>query len=875
MFLYFRCMKKIILLIGGIILFHNSLWAQVSDNFSDNNFTSNPSWQGDVAKFEVNTASQLHLNAPAATDTAYLSTTNNRIDTAEWQFWMKMDFSPSTSNQLRVYLCSDQSDLTSPLLNGYYLQMGTLGSLDSIQLYKQNGPLITYLGGGLPGHVAATTNTLRIKVRRDQFGNWTVWSDTLGGHNFQVEMTATDNSITTTAHFGFVCLYTSTRSDKFYFDDVYIGGYQFDITPPSILSATIVGPNALDVLFDEDVSLSSSQTTANYNVTTLGSPIVALRDAANNALVHLTFFNSFQSASYTITVNGVQDLSLNILNGGVFTFSNYVPAVNDIIINEIFADPTPSIGLPVYEYVELYNRSPVAIDLKNWSFSDSSSSQTFPSSIILKPDSFLIVCAASLVSNFTPFGTVYGLGSLPSLNNTGDVLSLKNQAGTVINSVAYTDSWYGDNVKKSGGWSLELIDPSNPCGGANNWKASSDPSGGTPGKVNSVFGSNPDLIAPQLIRAVILTNQSVRLYFSESVDGGLASSVANYQVNNSLGQPTAAYVVPPQYNSVDLLFSNTILPKTIYTITAENIKDCTGNEIGASNSARFGIAEPAIPGDILINEILFNPRSGSYDFVELYSTSDKIIDLGKMLLASRSSDRQIDVAYNPAPASGYLFFPNSYLVLTENIADIKANYQCPDDALFLEMATLPGFNDDEDYVVLMNQSTEIIDELHYFDTWHFPLLNNKEGVSLERIRFNDSTQSPSNWHSAASAVGFATPGYKNSQSLTDDNTTGELTLTPEVFSPDNDGVDDILTINYKLDMPGYTAKVEVYDASGRLIKSIAKNETLPQEGHFTWDGTDNTRSKLSYGIYIIYAEMFQINGKVKRCKKDCVLAGKL
>ena len=88
-------MKKLIFSLLLIFTFH-FVNAQVNDNFSDGNFTANPTWLGDTTKFIVNSSFQLQLNAPAITDTAYISTISNRLDSTEWQFWVKLDFSPST-----------------------------------------------------------------------------------------------------------------------------------------------------------------------------------------------------------------------------------------------------------------------------------------------------------------------------------------------------------------------------------------------------------------------------------------------------------------------------------------------------------------------------------------------------------------------------------------------------------------------------------------------------------------------------------------------------------------------------------------------------------------------------------------------------------
>lgn len=162
------------------------MFAQVDDDFTDGNFSADPAWNGDVAKFEVNAAQQLHLNAPAVTDTACIYTGNTSIDNTEWLFYFKLDFSPSGSNLLKTYLVADQPDFRQPL-NGYFLKMGEDGSNDGIDFYLQQGTTETLLLSGIDGHVSATVNNVAIKVTRDGSGNWTVLSDITGGNNYTLE----------------------------------------------------------------------------------------------------------------------------------------------------------------------------------------------------------------------------------------------------------------------------------------------------------------------------------------------------------------------------------------------------------------------------------------------------------------------------------------------------------------------------------------------------------------------------------------------------------------------------------------------------------------------------------------------------------------
>jgi hypothetical protein len=156
----------------------------------------------------------------------------------------------------------------------------------------------------------------------------------------------------------------------------------------------------------------------------------------------------------------------------------------------------------------------------------------------------------------------------------------------------------------------------------------------------------------------------------------------------------------------------------------------------------------------------------------------------------------------------------------------------------------------------------------------FPLLNTSEGVSLERINYTCETNNPDNWHSAAFSVGYGTPGYKNSQYLEENNETDDFVLSSDIFSPDNDGYQDVLEINYHLSFPNNVANIIVYDAKGRKIRWLSKNELLGTNGTVFWDGLNELHEKISPGIYIIFIEVFDTDGNIKHYKKNVVVAYK-
>ena len=177
--------------------------------------------------------------------------------------------------------------------------------------------------------------------------------------------------------------------------------------------------------------------------------------------------------------------------------------------------------------------------------------------------------------------------------------------------------------------------------------------------------------------------------------------------------------------------------------------------------------------------------------------------------------------------------------------------------------------------VALNFQGNVVDEVKYKDDWHFKLIDNDEGVSLERIDPAGPSQNETNWHSAASTAGYGTPTYKNSQYKLLNGINATIGVTPKIFSPDNDGRDDIATIQYEVTEHGYVANITIFDAAGRPIRSLVRNGTLGLKGYWNWDGLDDKGNKLPVGTYIIFTEIFNLQGKKDRFKSTVVLARKL
>ena len=545
----------------------------------------------------------------------------------------------------------------------------------------------------------------------------------------------------------------------------------------------------------------------------------------------------------------------------------------DVVIGEIMADQTPQIGLPSNEWVELKNVSSNPVNLQNWRIGDVTGQSGPMPNFILQPDSFVIVCTGSAVAAMQVYGRVISVTSFPSLDNEGDQLFLKSNTGLTIHAVSYTLSWYQNAVKSDGGWTLEMIDTKNPCSGISNWKASTDARGGSPGIKNSVDAVNNDQSAPSIKNAYAIDNLNIVIVFDEPVDSLKGATIANYSIDGGLGIQSAISI-SPLFDKVQLKLTTAMQANKVYNITVNNVTDCKNNSIGSKNKTKVGLPVDAALTEMVINEILFNPKSGGYDYVEFYNRSNKIFDANKLYVANRNSSGVISSTKLISTVTYYIF-PGDYIVVTEDAINLSFDYMVQNpDAVFI-VSSLPPFPDNEGDVILLNSQGAVVDEVKYKDDWQFALLADPNGVSLERIDPDGISQEAANWHSAASTAGFGTPTYKNSQYKLLQSTNATIEITPKVFSPDNDGRDDIATIQYKTTEPGYVANITIYDANGRPVRNLVKNATLSLQGYWIWDGLNDKKLKLPVGTYILFTEIFNLNGKKETFKNVVVLARQL
>ena len=382
----------------------------------------------------------------------------------------------------------------------------------------------------------------------------------------------------------------------------------------------------------------------------------------------------------------------------------------------------------------------------------------------------------------------------------------------------------------------------------------------------------PDVKPPTLLSAKALDEFNIEVVFSERLQVPSALMASNYMLSN-LGNPVN--VSNTIMANVHKLTFASALPNGENKLTVNNLSDLAGNPIAANSSSSFFYLKPYTlkKGDVLISEILSNPKTGGVDFVEIYNNTNQILDLKELQLANT------DAAGNPANIKNVsttsVYMPaKTYWVLTTNPAIVKQHYEAKFPDQFIQMSSLPAFNNDQGTVVLLT-TNGVLEQLNYNEKMHIKLLQDGDGVSLERVSFKDNVNAMGNFKSAAQSVGSATPTAKNSQEFDSSVAKSRVSIANKVFSPDNDGFDDVLKIDYNFITNGYVANVNIYTDRGLLVRKLQRNTTIASDGFFTWDGLNDAGVKSNIGIYVIKFDAFTLNGKIESFKQTCVLAAKL
>jgi hypothetical protein len=549
-------------------------------------------------------------------------------------------------------------------------------------------------------------------------------------------------------------------------------------------------------------------------------------------------------------------------------------ATAQVTISEVMFDALGSDSHD--EFIEIVNLSENdPVELAGWRFSDGVGNDLVVSHLagtLLHPGQTGLILDPSYFAHSTTYDSIIpaacliltidnnAVGHSGLSNTTPEPVCLFDAAGEVVSSYLYT-------VDNRPGYSDEKV----TLRGSNveaNWRNSMRLLG-TPGDQNSV--------APAVFDVDLLWLQVERSHSTGLFHLRCGAKNAGKQVVSHFRIHFYDHSHAPLSDTVEVTnpseFSGRFVPGDTMIIRSGDFHlgpgmhtlharlDLSDDECPQNDSVQKIYVVPFEPGVVLINEIMFRPESNTPEWIELYNPGSVDIDLFRWQLADRDSSRA-------ATCQEHVLLPaGRFLVLAgHSIARLGAQL----DFAELLLADFPALNNDSDSVVLSDAAGQEIDRVDYLASW-----GAGTGVSLERISPKLPADRQDNWAGCVALSG-STPGDANSllaEKLPQDV---KLFLSPNPFSPDGDGVDDLLTIRFEVPFYVSAVNVKIFDLLGRMVCFLSNNRWSAAYSSLVWDGRDSRQQRLAVGIYVVFVEAIAAPaGRMVSVYQTVVLAGQL
>jgi hypothetical protein len=645
--------------------------------------------------------------------------------------------------------------------------------------------------------------------------------------------------------------YSAAQDMKLWLDDLRLDGhFARDTSPPVIVNWWIPGSDRTGLALSECIqwpdishfSLGFGKISGGPNPGSGATPdSLELKDTSL-----LLFFREPipNRVPLELSVKGLSDLDGNRMADTLIRLMRNEPVWGDVVFNEVMHDPEPPVGLSGEEYLELLNRSDFSLDLEGWKLAVGDHIH------ILTGEDHLSV--AGLDPGLGP--GYYRVIRNIQLPNAGATLALYSREGTLVHAARYQVPYDGPEWKKEGGWSLESPDPDLVCNTSMLWQYSTDRSGGTPGRLNSVDSELEDLQVPRFLYCGFGDPGIIHLQYSETVRfyPGDAHDVILYPGNLNADSVVAEW---PLSEGFSCYFPVDLAGLADFTIQVPGPADCQGNRAG---DLVFRAGRTSVPfyGSVLVSEIMYDPAEGAPEFIELYNPGPRFMDL-KELALDVVPEGEAPEKFEALSLHSRIFTPGTYLVVARNIAHLQDAYGLEVSGCWLEVGELEQLPNSGGMVYLADRAGNTVDAAVYGDWMHMDMIDDSRGISLERVAWDRPGTDPGNWHSAASLEGYSTPGRPNSQSAPENGGSGLLELEPKVFSPDNDGYNDMLVISLNPGGQGHVIRLWITDLSGNRVRTLANHHITGPVASYTWDGKCDNGVMAREGIYVVHASGYQ------------------
>lgn len=533
-------------------------------------------------------------------------------------------------------------------------------------------------------------------------------------------------------------------------------------------------------------------------------------------------------------------------------------------INEIMY--APPAGQP--EWIEIFNPQLTGFSLTDWVLQDESGTRAVIKNKITIPAlSYRLLAASSNVA--AAFDIADSLvivpDNFPTLNNSGDVLLLRDFSGAVIDSVAYQTNWGAPGISAEKIWQ----ERENIMG---NWRPSLATRGGTPAALNSVSPREIDLATvrlqfdPPRPRAgeEVQLIATVRNNGRRVVEQFTITFAHDRNQDNAIqtGEEISRLAFTPALAPEDSIVVRQNWPLSPSGRNRILAMVATPLDAAASNdqvAARLSVGYHS--RSVVINEIYYAPRSGEVEWVEFYNRSQQTVDLSNWRWQDGDADFPLIL-----PDSLALLTPGAFALLAAsgNLPHVEPSAQIITPKNWLTL------NNDRETLVLADFHGHVQDSLSFSQAW-----GGDTGVALERINPNLASTDSSNWSGSVDALG-STPGKRNSIFTESVPPRATITVSPQPFSPDGDGHDDFAIIQLQVPAATATAQVKIYDLRGRLVHQLLNNAPIAANHEVIWNGRDEANQPLPIGIYIVYLQAIQATGGILvEARTTIVLARKL
>lgn len=820
------------MLTGIMILVSSSLCAQ---SFDFDNAVIPNTWTGNTTDFQISIANQLQLNAPVGASQSAVAWPSLSLTNCSWEFLVRYDFAASTTNYALFYLYSTEENLNATTNSCYYLKIGGIaGNSDKIELYYQQGNTKYKVLESQTGVVGASKVACRIQVIKNAEGLWTLNADNTGGYNFIEQATAKHWEAKNFNFSGLRCIYSSTRRDKFFWDDIHIQ------VPFSLDRYYFENDSILIFYFNQAIVPNNSiQINENFGIHytyTFGLDFLTL-----------TFEKSLAAKTYKVKFQNLFSVHSNEYIGTFELINEMHYYMGQLRISEFMSDPSPSVGLPEVEWIELVNTSSRAMDVKNICISDPSKRAKLPT-YILQPKAALFICSAHMCSLFHIENCIE-VTVLPSLNNNADSIFVWANDTLLLDYVHYDIAMLEKGYKSDGGYSIVRNNISESCLFLQELKFSDDLTGGSPG-IAPVFVHPP----PLTFNAQIISDTEVELKINGSI-------MLN---QNFISNPLSMLSMVNQSSRYEMnylfTFTHTFEAGKAYECTIDSIITCKNLQQSVYVTIPLIYPKVAQKNDVYINEILYNPTVGGVDFIEIYNSSAAYIQLGKCHLYNNSSNKISHMLLT----GNVVIAPYTYTVLTADTVILKQHYSNAKQHTLIQCKKLVPLPDGGGSLMLIASNGDTLDYIEYRDDFQNRLLRNSEGYSLEKINSTNPVFIPDNWTSSAVR---ATPGYENSQKASSDSHENKsFYCTPCHASVNLNGVNDFVLLHLNPLTQDAFGSIRIFGLNGDILANIFVNQLLSYENTFKWNGLKQNGEVLTDGIYVAVAEWWTSDGKVNTSK---------